>query len=224
MERSGIECAERAFAALFDGLPIIIETGRPELAPDALYPEERQHIAKAVPKRQAEWTIGRVCARAALARLGLAPGPIVSGTDRNPSWPPGVVGSITHTDTVCAVAVARAADVVSLGIDVETAAPLDADLEPLICTPAERRWLDAQPSEERGIWSKLVFSAKESFYKCQYPRTGQLLDFLDVELSLDPRATTFSARTRKPMPALAAVGGRWSYSGGFVFTRALLLP
>jgi 4'-phosphopantetheinyl transferase EntD len=224
VESPGTECVARAFAALFAGLPVIIETGRSEVA-HPLYPEERRCIAHAVSKRQAEFSTGRVCARAALASLGIAPGPLMPGTDRCPSWPAGVVGSITHADTICVVAVARAADVVSLGIDVESALPLDSDLEPLVCTRTERRWLDGRASDERGAWSKLIFSAKESFYKCQYPRTGLALDFLDVELCIDPTATTFSAHTEKSAIAaeLGAAGGRWAWSGGLVLTRSVLL-
>ncbi|MBW2215557.1 MAG: hypothetical protein JRF48_14335 [Deltaproteobacteria bacterium] len=55
-----------------------------------------------------QFTAGRVCSRIALGRLGVAATtPVLRGEDRAPIWPPGFVGTITHTDTWCAAAVAR---------------------------------------------------------------------------------------------------------------------
>src|SRR5215470_6495909 len=56
-----------------------------------LLPEEARHVEKAVPKRRLEFAAGRRCARLALARLGLPPGPILAGADRAPCWPSEVV-------------------------------------------------------------------------------------------------------------------------------------
>ena len=61
-----------------------------------LYPEEAMAIERAVDKRRAEFTRGRACAREALSELGVPPQPIPVGTHRQPVWPLGVVGSITH--------------------------------------------------------------------------------------------------------------------------------
>ena len=61
-----------------------------------LYPEEEAVIARAVDKRQREFTTARVCARAALAALGLPPAPILPGQRGAPGWPNGVVGSMKH--------------------------------------------------------------------------------------------------------------------------------
>ncbi|MER3484814.1 MAG: hypothetical protein C4345_01350, partial [Chloroflexota bacterium] len=42
---------------------------------------------------------------------------------RAPRWPTGIVGSITHSDTPCIVAVARHEAVCALGVDAELAQP-----------------------------------------------------------------------------------------------------
>jgi 4'-phosphopantetheinyl transferase EntD len=98
------------------------------------------------------------------------------------------VGSITHTDGYCAAVVARTEDARGVGLDAERDVPLEPVLERTICTPAEQRWLDSQPQEERGRLVALLFTAKEAFYKCQHPITKTALEFVDVELvvRLDP--------------------------------------
>jgi 4'-phosphopantetheinyl transferase EntD len=68
---------------------------------------------------------------------------------------------------------ARAQHVRSLGLDVEPDAPLDPELWDEVCAPAEAAWLAAQAPARRGRLAKLVFSAKECAYKCQYPLTGR---------------------------------------------------
>src|SRR5262249_40222461 len=147
---------------------------RPRFIPSLLHPEELAAISNAVPKRQAEFATARVCARDALRRLGVAAGALVPYPDRSPRWPDGVVGSITHTEDQCAVVVCRSTEVRGLGLDIEQDTPLSPELLALICTKNERQRIAEDP-ERLG---KLFFSAKEAFYKCQYPITKTVLDFL----------------------------------------------
>lgn len=141
-------------------------------------------IEGADPRRRAEYSSARACARTALALLGTAPAPIMRGTDRAPRWPEGIVGSLAHTRDWCAAAVARSATLVALGIDIEDDAPLEPELWNLIATPAERSGLDALPTLRRGRVARLLFSAKEALYKCQFPSSGRFLDFADLEFEL----------------------------------------
>jgi hypothetical protein len=65
--------------------------------PDAfLFPEEEAVVRNAVDKRRREFTTARVCARAALAKIGYPAAPILPGLRGSPGWPAGVVGSMTH--------------------------------------------------------------------------------------------------------------------------------
>jgi 4'-phosphopantetheinyl transferase EntD len=96
---------------------------------------------------------------------------------------PGFVGSISHTDTWCAAAVARAEDVRSIGIDLEPATPLKESLWRRVCTPKERDWLHELSAPE--LTGKILFSAKEAVYKCQYPITTKFLGFHAVEVEID---------------------------------------
>jgi hypothetical protein len=58
-----------------------------------LFPDEETVVANAVEKRRREFATARACARAALAKLGVPPVPIVPGHRGAPRWPQGVVGS-----------------------------------------------------------------------------------------------------------------------------------
>ena len=145
---------------------------------------EQEAVAGAAQTRVEQFTAGRVCSRIALGRLGVATTtPVLRGEDRAPIWPPGFVGTISHTDTWCAAAVARAEDVRSIGIDLEPATPLKEALWRRVCTPKERDWLHDLSAP--GVTGKILFSAKESVYKCQYPITNKFLGFHAVEVELD---------------------------------------
>lgn len=168
-------------------------------APDGdLWPEEASAIAKAIPKRQLEFTAGRVAARRAMAGLGLPPAPILMARDRAPVWPPGLVGSISHCDTACVAAVAPVALLHSIGIDIETAIPLAPELWDIVLSPSEYIWLKQQPAVTRGILAKRIFSAKEAVYKAQYPLTGQMIGFGAVAITPNPDASTFTATFTLP--------------------------
>jgi 4'-phosphopantetheinyl transferase EntD len=156
-----------------------------------LLPEEEPLVARAVEKRRREFTAGRTCARRALARLDRPDFPVLMGPRREPLWPPGIVGAITHCPGYCAAAVARGADVRSLGIDAELRAPLPSGVAELVCTETERRWSAALPGEH---WGALLFSAKEAVYKAWYPVARRWLDYQDAELTVDPATGCFTAR------------------------------
>jgi 4'-phosphopantetheinyl transferase EntD len=116
-----------------------------------LFPEELPLIARAVPRRRAEFTTGRACARRALAELGVAPAAILSGDRREPLWPDGVVGAITHCAGFRAAAVGRATDYRSIGIDAEPDEPLVDGILELVSLPAERDQLRRAASARRPL-------------------------------------------------------------------------
>ncbi|MEU2510913.1 4'-phosphopantetheinyl transferase family protein [Streptomyces syringium] len=171
-----------------------------------LYPQEAEIVARAVDKRRREFATVRLCARTALAGLGIAPGPILRGTRGAPVWPEGIVGSMTHCDGYRAAAVARNTAVASVGIDAEPHAPLPPGVEKLVALPEERRTLDRLSTSHPAVaWDRLLFSAKESTYKTWFPLTGQWLDFQDCVIVPDPEDGTFNCSLNVPGPV---VGGR----------------
>jgi 4'-phosphopantetheinyl transferase EntD len=189
-----------------------------------LFPEEQRAVGEAVEKRMREFTTARVCARAALERLGFPAGPIPTGGRGEPLWPAGVVGSITHCDGYRACAVARSSEVVTVGIDAEPNAPLPDGLLGDIARPEELpslRRLGREMPEVR--WDRLEFSAKESVYKAWFPLAKRWLGFEDAVISFGPVTGTFTARLLVPGPQLddgplRGFRGRWIIRDGLIAT------
>ena len=184
--------------SLLDGLlgpGIVTAMGDPRADWPAPMPEEEDALPRASAARRREFLAGRALARRAMRGLGLPASPIPVASDRSPVWPQGVTGSISHCADLCAAAIARTTDgILSIGIDIETAGPLERSLWAEICTPTERAWLAGLPDPEAGSLAKLVFSAKEAAYKCQYPLSRQLFDFQVFEIEPDLPAGSFGAR------------------------------
>ncbi|MQS11098.1 4'-phosphopantetheinyl transferase superfamily protein [Streptomyces kaniharaensis] len=179
--------------------------------------------AKVVGKRRREFTTARHCARAALSRLGVAYRPIIPGHLGAPSWPDGVVGSLTHCDGFRAAAVAHSRDLVSVGIDAEPALPLPDDVLDVIALPGEQRRIAGLLAAAPHIpWDRILFSAKESVYKAWFPLAGKFLDFSEADLVLASDGT-FSARLLVPGPRVGdrridGFDGRWAVRDGLLAT------
>lgn len=207
------------FAALFPDGAVAAELRG---AGDAsrLKPEEARSVERAVPKRVQEFAAGRQCARRALAELGLGDAPITVAHDRQPVWPRGVVGSITHTAGLCAAVVAESTRVASLGVDTECARAVKPELWQTICVAKESAWIRALAPGERAAAATLIFSAKEAFYKCQYPLLGERLGFSDVFVTVlewGQGHGKFSMRPARPLASFERIGGVKSLRGSYRF-------
>jgi 4'-phosphopantetheinyl transferase EntD len=205
---------------------VVVEASGDDAPVEPLHPLEASFVRDAVPRRRREFAMGRACARRALARLGIENRPLLPGHDRVPLWPRGIVGSISHCEGFCAVAVARRDRTRSIGLDVELGVPLDLGLVQTICTPGERVALPRTAALSEADWAAIIFSAKESFFKCLYPFRPRFLDFHDVEIVLEPERGAFRARLGRDMglsPALiGAMRGRFAFGGGCIFTSVTL--
>jgi 4'-phosphopantetheinyl transferase EntD len=189
-----------ASVGLADLLPnwVVVVEASDTLLPEPLLLEEEAALGEVVATRRAEFTIGRHCAHRALRALGADLGPILSGPAREPMWPAGIVGSITHCPGFCAAAVAWRIDAASVGIDAEFHAALPAGVLAEVATPDENRALGVLP--DVGIyWDRVLFSAKESVFKAWYPIASAWIGFADVRLAIEPGIPnpgrgTFSAK------------------------------
>ncbi len=175
--------------------------------PCVLEREEAVAVARAADKRVREFAAGRLCARRALERFGVTRVVLRAAADRQPLWPPGFLGSITHTEGFCAAVVAEGNALRGIGVDSEAADAVKAELWPSICVPAELDWIAEWPAGARKQAATLVFAAKEAFYKAQYPSTGEFMSFSDLEvLPCGPQALAGSL-TFVPMRPLAVLAG-----------------
>jgi enterobactin synthetase component D len=186
-------------------------------------------LVSATETRRRQFVAGRYCAERALQALGVKP--VRASVPRDPAgaplWPAGVVGSITHTGTLAAAAAAWQDDLLGLGIDCEP-----------IVTEAQARRLNGSvvlPEETRlgesvfqpAVWFTVVFSAKESVFKCLYPLVGRRFDYACVALERYHAPTgAFHARLLADLsPALRegrTIAGRCQLIGGVVHTGAWL--
>lgn len=196
--------------------------------PAELFPDEEAVIASAVDKRRREFTTARACARAALAKLGMPPVPIVPGVRGAPQWPAGVVGSITHCSGYRASAVARSRDIVTIGLDAEPHDKLPNGVLGAVASPAEQARVAALSAAAPGVcWDRMLFCAKETVYKAWFPLTRRWLGFEDAVVDFDPVGRSFSARLLLDGPVvngavLAGFTGRWLVSDGLIATTIVI--
>lgn len=169
---------------------------RPEIGFDQI--ESLQHplrqdelpsIERAVEKRKKEFTAGRSLARLLLRKFNIASS-IGKNDDRSPQWPAGIVGSISHTDHHCAVALGPSANFRSIGLDIEIIGHVKTELWAALFTETERNALaQTQDPDRRAMLATLFFSAKEAFYKYQYPLTGKWVEFHAAQVKVLSRTS-----------------------------------
>lgn len=192
----------------------------------ALFSAEENCLRYAVDVRRWEFATGRLCARWALARLGLPALAIPAGDRGEPLWPPGIVGSITHCRGYRAAAVARRTQVRSVGIDAEEHRPLPADVVDAVLLLDEQEHVERLTAKVSEIhWQTILFSAKESVYKTWFPLSGRWLGFHDARLRMDPRGT-FRADILVSGPIVDGIvvdgfSGCWHRSGSVVVTATV---
>jgi enterobactin synthetase component D len=183
-------------------------------------------VARVSSVRQADFRVGRLCARYALKHAGhTGPFDLPIGESRAPVWPAGFIGCITHTRVFAAAAVARCNRVAALGIDSEQLLSDEAaaEIAHQVLTPDERQRGLAGHTLAFGHLVALVFSAKESLYKCVQPLVGQWIDFHDAEIvRLDPTEGAFDVRLRRglggPLARGSVLQGHYGFSSGLVHT------
>ena len=214
------------FRPLLPNIVLLAEMPPDRADPAHLHSDEYRLIERAVQKRQREFAAGRLLARALLGELNLAVPAVLSDADRVPVWPEGVVGSITHCASLCAVAMADAAVSAGIGIDVEPASPMNHELLPQVLRPIERERLSALPPSLQPMGGILVFSIKEAVYKAIYPRRRVFLDFQQVEIAFEGE-DGFVAEVLVPgagLPEFPRIRGRYRIARGHVAAAVVLPP
>ena len=193
-----------------------------------LFPEEEKIIAQAVQKRRREYATVRSCARSCLGRLGYLETPILPGDGGAPTWPAGVLGSMTHCAGYAAAAVGRHPEISAIGIDAEPDAPLPDGVLELVATAAERdRLAVTQRVPDGPNWDRLLFSAKEALYKAWFPLVGEWLDHQEAEISFDLQDGTFTALLSRDGlivdgRQIRRLHGRWVRNRGILVTAVVL--
>jgi 4'-phosphopantetheinyl transferase EntD len=162
----------------------------------SLHDVERQAVARAVAKRRNEFATGRALLRELLGWDG----PIGVAASRAPLLPAGWRGSLAHDHRLAVAAVTADGAIGAVGIDVEPATPLPAEMADIILR-ADERELDAH----------LAFTLKEAAYKAWSSLGGGMLDHHDVRLQLaGGRFTATVLRSRTVLEGrFTPAGDRW---------------
>ncbi|MEZ5550279.1 MAG: 4'-phosphopantetheinyl transferase superfamily protein [Pseudomonadales bacterium] len=187
---------------------------------DALYPEEQVAVAQAIGRRQREFATGRTLARRLMGELGIAPAAIPRGAQRQPVWPAGVVGSLTHAERVAVAALATSAKCRALGIDIEIADRVGPELYPKLFRPAELSAIDG----DRRL-AGLMFSAKEAGYKATCALAPRFVAFRDAEIDIDQEQQRFGFRylgDHTPSAVMEEGSGRYLFCGPYVLSLFII--
>lgn len=175
------------------------------------HPDEDILVASSIPARRREFALGRSCARAALMQMGAGEAVIARGPDGAPVWPPGIVGSITHTAGYAAAIAGRRSDFLGIGVDAERIGGVTEHLYPKLFDPQERALLATLDGERRCLASTILFSAKEAYFKAWRPVNGKPLSFQGIHVVWE--GERFHANQDQGLMAV---------SGGLVVTSVLL--
>lgn len=190
-----------------------------------IFPEEIHHVRHSVDKRMHEYRAGRILVRRASRQLGVAAFPLIPDWNRCPRWPEGIVGSISHTDETCGAVVGMSSRYHSIGFDVEEIKKVRRVLWPTFCTPVELEHISRYPSSDQQKAAALIFSAKESFFKCHFYLNRHFIRFHDIEVILCASGKRFRICCLNgdlpPFPDASTCHGYYDSDRDLVFTLYL---
>lgn len=187
------------------------------------FPVEADCLCTAGDYRKCEFVAGRDCARTALEQLGFARGPILPDDYGVPRWPEGALAAISHSRGYCAAIAARSATYRTLGLDLEKTNRLSPAAIKRTVHPNEQDYVQGEQKK-----ASLIFSAKEAFFKAQFPIWQTHANFHDLEFAVDEAAGRLTVRnigTRFPeeLQSLAELFEfRFSYFEDFVVSACWL--
>ena len=171
----GLDGAERVARALRELTPSRLFCGARAIADAPIHPGEKALYADVDASVRRATSTGRLLAREVLRNMGVTPGPILRGEGGMPSWPAGIGGSIAHDDEFAVCVVGFDTDV---GVDVEPAAPLPAEILDTVLVNADER----AAADDDLVAARLIFCAKEAVYKICYPVERRFYEFGEIVL------------------------------------------
>ena len=153
-----------------------------------LHPAEENYFSQlSSVSRKEHYRSGRICAGEVLSKLGTIGEPVLRDPQtREPLWPEGISGAITHSGNWAAAAAGKTSDVSGIGIDLEDLErQVDSRISRHVCIPEEEKWLQecGEDCLEQNL--KIIFSAKESIFKAFFPYTRTYLHFHDARILME---------------------------------------
>lgn len=141
-----------------------------------------QRVKCSIPKRRAEYFVGRYLAKRCLAESGVHQFVLSADSNQCPLWPENLLGSISHSNDAAICIVARKNDYAAVGVDTENwvSAAAAENFCKTLMSPTERQRLETTGGGLKHFTH--IFSAKESIFKALYPAVGRYFNFYAVEL------------------------------------------
>ncbi|WP_196716650.1 4'-phosphopantetheinyl transferase superfamily protein [Actinomyces trachealis] len=187
-----------------------------------LFPEEIAYLKDACPIRRSEFVTVRRLVSEALATLDMQRPIMVPSSGGAPTWPPEIVGSLTHCQGYAGAAIASRTMVDTIGVDAERNTPVTLPAFRIATNETERRCLDAVMFEDPVITNRLLLSAKESAFKAWFPRERGKLLLRDIKVELHSWGT-FCASLPIGGKTCSLHYGRWVRSADLLIT-AFVVP
>jgi len=153
-----------------------------------LHPAEENYFSQlSSVSRKEHYRSGRICAGEVLSKLGTRGQPVLRDPQtREPLWPEGISGAITHSGKWAAAAAGKSSDVSGIGIDLEDLErQVDSRISRHVCIPEEQKWLQECGEDFLEQNLKIIFSAKESIFKAFFPYTRTYLHFHDARILME---------------------------------------
>ena len=153
-----------------------------------LHPAEENYFSQlSSVSRKEHYRSGRICAGEVLSKLGTIGQPVLRDPQtREPLWPEGISGAITHSGNWAAAAAGKTSDVLGIGIDLEDLErQVDSRISRHVCIPEEQKWLQECGEECLEQNLKIIFSTKESIFKAFFPYTRTYLHFHDARILME---------------------------------------
>lgn len=184
-------------------------------------------------KRKFEYLVGRVCVLACLKRstqFGFSDRPVIT---QSPGGVPAIIYkenlicSITHSDETASAIIVSKRKYLGVGIDSEKiiASALAIDIAYMILTEEERNYFNKEISHVMAFnrYVALLFSFKESVYKCYRPLVGSFFDFQSVTVtSINLETSAISFKLNSDLSPVYMRGydswGMFQFIGGYVHT------
>ncbi len=133
-------------------------------------------------KRRREFLAGRYCALKSFESLGHSEKMNLAQTQKGiPLWPDQIVGSISHTSSLACSLVGKKSTYLSVGVDIERRDRFKQlkKIEKKILLPEEFELLNLK---RENLYLTLIFSMKETVYKCFYPFVQKYFGFHEAQI------------------------------------------
>jgi len=193
--------------------------------------QEQKDIQHVVVKREIEYRTGRALARRLLG-LNRQDTHISLHKNENgaPSWPAGSIGSISHSASVCIVAMTSNKDFTGIGIDIEYG-NFEPDFQDYILDGNES--LDYSGELSKLATLRRLFCCKEAIYKSMERYLTEPVYFNDISVRftkpvrngiIEFEAMLNKNTAYKKIPHLASIQGSVYSDENMAMSIALLCP